>query len=157
MFDLVSTKELNMTLDEQLLRANNLAIEVHKNQFDKNMQPYINHVLRVMNAGQTIEEKIVGALHDVVEDSDLTIADLKEMGFSLDILDAVHAMTYDKDSEAYDEYIDRVIQNPIAVRVKLNDLTDNMDIRRLDSFDKEAIERLKKYFNAYKKIINSFK
>ncbi len=146
-----------MTLDEQLILATQLAIETHREQLDKSSQPYINHVLRVMNAGQTLKEKIVGALHDVIEDSDITIDDLMLKGFTPDILDAVNAMTFNDSVETYDEYIDRVIQNPIAVRVKLNDLTDNMDLRRLHSLDDKAIERLKKYFDAYKKIINTFK
>lgn len=145
-----------MRLDEQLVNAINLAVEVHSEQTDKNNQPYINHVLRVMNAGQTIQEKIVGALHDVIEDSPMTIEDLLNKGYSNEIVDAVNAMTFYNNSESYDEYINRLINNPIAARVKLNDLTDNMDLRRLSSLDEEAVGRLKKYFKAYKQIINSF-
>lgn len=145
-----------MNLDQQLSLATSIAIGVHKGQFDKNDKPYLNHVFRVMNAGQTLQEKIVGVLHDVIEDSDMTIEDLINYGFETDILDAVNAMTH-YENEDYDEYIDRVISNPIAIRVKINDLTDNMDIRRLKIMDDESIGRLKRYFSAYNKIINSFK
>ena len=145
-----------MNLEQQLSLATSIAIGVHKGQFDKNDKPYLNHVFRVMNAGQTIQEKIVGVLHDVIEDSDMTIEDLINYGFETDILDAVNAMTH-YENEDYDEYIDRVISNPIAIRVKINDLTDNMDMRRLKIMDDESIGRLKRYFSAYNKIINSFK
>ena len=145
-----------MNLEQQLSLATSIAIGVHDGQFDKNGKPYINHVFRVMNAGQTMQEKIVGVLHDVIEDSDMTIEDLIKHGFGTDILDAVDAMTH-YDNETYDAYIDRVISNPIAIRVKINDLTDNMDISRLKVMDNESIDRLKRYFSAYNKIINSFK
>ncbi len=146
-----------MTLEEQLSKATKIAVEIHNIQLDRSNQPYINHVLRVMNLGQTIQEKIVGALHDVIEDSNLSIDDLINEGFENYILDAVHAITFYDKQETYDEYIDRVICNPIALRVKLNDLSDNMDLRRLEVIDEKVIERLKKYFSAYKKIIKSIK
>ncbi len=144
-----------MTLEEQLCLAIEVASEVHKAQVDRNGIPYIGHVMRVSNTGTTIQEKIVGALHDVIEDSQLTIEDLQNKGFDSNILDAVHAMTH-YDDETYDEYIDRIIQNSIATRVKINDLVDNMDLRRLHSLDESAIFRVRKYFDAYKKIIQSF-
>ena len=144
-----------MSLHNQLIRATDIAIEVHTGQYDKNNQPYINHVIRVSSAGQTIQKKIVGALHDVVEDSNLTIDNLKEEGFDAEILDAVHTMTH-YEKQTYDEYIYKIILNPLAARVKINDLTDNMDLRRLDVLDGETIMGVKKYFAAYKKIINSF-
>lgn len=145
-----------MTLEQQLKRAIDIAIDTHAGQYDKSNQPYLIHVIRVMNAGQTLQEKIVGALHDVVEDSNISIDDLKDEGFDKQILDAVYAMTHYQ-SETYSEYIDRVIKNPIAARVKLNDLIDNMDLRRIDVLDDDTIVRVKKYFTAYKTIINSFK
>ncbi len=134
-----------MTLQEQLIRATDIAIEVHTGHYDKNGQPYLGHVLRVMSAGHTLQEKIVGALHDVVEDSDRTLEDL----FSPEILDAVNAMTHD-DSETYDEYLMRVTKNPVAVRVKMNDLSDNMDIRRLKELNDTTVSRIRKYLKAYK-------
>lgn len=145
-----------MSLEQQLSSAIDLAMEIHKEQYDRSNQPYIGHVIRVMNAGQTLQEKIVGALHDVVEDSDLTIDDLLLKGFDNNIVEAVDAITFYDDVETYDEYIERVIKNPIAVKVKLNDLSDNMDLRRLNEIDDESIVRVRKYFKAYKRIINSY-
>ncbi len=145
-----------MSLEQQLSSAIDLAMEIHKEQYDRSNQPYIGHVIRVMNAGQTLQEKIVGALHDVVEDSDLTIDDLRLKGFDNNIVEAVDAITYYDDVETYYEYIERVIKNPIAVKVKLNDLSDNMDLRRLNEIDDESIVRVRKYFKAYKRIINSY-
>lgn len=145
-----------MSLEQQLSSAIDLAMEIHKDQYDRSNQPYIGHVIRVMNAGQTLQEKIVGALHDVVEDSDLTIDDLLLKGFDNNIVEAVDAITFYDDVETYDEYIERVIKNPIAVKVKLNDLSDNMDLRRLNEIDDESIVRVRKYFKAYKRIINSY-
>lgn len=145
-----------MSLEQQLSSAVDLAMEIHKDRYDRSNQPYIGHVIRVMNAGQTLQEKIVGALHDVVEDSDLTIDDLRLKGFDNNIVEAVDAITYYDDVETYYEYIERVIKNPIAVKVKLNDLSDNMDLRRLNEIDDESIVRVRKYFKAYKRIINSY-
>ncbi len=141
-----------MDLKEQLNRAILIAIEAHEGQLDTNNgRPYIEHPFRVMNAGQTLPEKIVGILHDVVEDTPWTLEKLKNEGFSREIIDGVDAMTR-RDNEDYDEYLVRVAKNPIAVRVKLNDLTDNMDIRRWNEVPYHELARLQKYLKAYKKL-----
>lgn len=139
-----------MNLKEQLNKAIRIAVSAHEAQLDTNNgRPYIEHPFRVMNAGHTLQEKIVGILHDVVEDTPWTLAQLHAEGFSLEIVDAVDAMTR-RDNETYDAYLLRVKVNPIAIRVKLNDLTDNMDIRRWDSIPDFELERLRKYLRAYK-------
>ena len=139
-----------MNLKEQLNRAIVIAMEAHEGQLDThNGRPYIEHPFRVMNAGHTLQEKIVGILHDVVEDTPWTLAQLTEEGFSKEILDGVDAMSR-RNNESYDEYILRLRENPIAVRVKLNDLTDNMDIRRWDEIQYHDLARLQKYLEAYK-------
>lgn len=140
-----------MNLHEQLNKAIEIVVDAHKGQSDKNGQSYLGHVFRVMNAGNTLPEKIVGALHDVVEDSDWTLEDLTKAGFSPEIVDAVDAMTH-KDSETYDEYLLRAAKNPIAIRVKINDLTDNMDIRRLKELNEAEFQRMRKYLKAYKQL-----
>ena len=141
-----------MDLKEQLNRAILIAIEAHEGQLGTNNgRPYIEHPFRVMNAGQTLPEKIVGILHDVVEDTPWTLEKLKNEGFSREIIDGVDAMTR-RDNEDYDEYLVRVAKNPIAVRVKLNDLTDNMDIRRWNEVPYHELARLQKYLKAYKKL-----
>ncbi len=133
-----------------LTKAIRIAIEAHKGQTDKYGVPYIGHVMRVMEAGQTESEKIVGALHDLIEDTEWTLDDLAREGFPDRILQAVEAMTRDKEKEPYDRYLDRLRKNPLAVRVKLNDLTDNMDIRRIPYWDESRVEKLKKYHKAYR-------
>lgn len=140
-----------MNLYEQLNRAIEIAVKVHEGQTDLNGQPYIGHPFRVMAAGHTLQEKIVGVLHDVIEDSDWTIEDLTAEGFSKEIVDGVDGITK-REGEKYKDYLIRVENNPIAVRVKMNDLTDNMDIRRLDELTEEHFNRMRKYLKAYKQL-----
>lgn len=141
-----------MNLKEQLNRAIEIAITAHEGQLDTNNdRPYIEHPFRVMSAGHTLPEKIVGALHDVVEDTPWTLEQLREEGFSPEIIDGVDAMTR-RDNETYDEYMQRVQANPVARRVKLNDLTDNMDIRRWNDIPYHELARLQRYLKAYKQL-----
>ncbi len=141
-----------MNLNEQLKRAIDIAVSAHEGQLDThNGRPYIEHPFRVMNAGHTLQEKIVGILHDVVEDTDWTLQQLEQEGFTEEIVEAVDAMTR-RDNESYDAYMNRVQGNKIAVRVKLNDLTDNMDIRRWEEVSYHELVRLQKYLKAYKQL-----
>lgn len=135
-----------------LERAIEIATEAHRGQFDKAGNDYIGHPLRVMEAGKTTEEKIVGVLHDVVEDTDWTFERLAAEGFSIEIIEAIRCVTKLSENEPYDKFIARVKENPLAVAVKLNDLTDNMDIRRLPYISDKDIKRLKKYLKAYKQL-----
>lgn len=141
-----------MNLKEQLKRAIEIAISAHEGQLDTNNdRPYIEHPFRVMNAGHTLAEKIVGVLHDVVEDTPWTLEQLREEGFAPEIIDGVDAMTR-RDNETYDEHMQRVQANPISTRVKLNDLTDNMDIRRWNDIPYHELARLQRYLKAYKQL-----
>ena len=136
-----------------LQRAIEIATQAHQGQFDKSGKDYIGHPLRVMEMGRTEEEKIAGVLHDVVEDSDWTFDALEAEGFSQEIIAALKCVTKLSENENYDDFIERVKKNPLAVAVKINDLTDNMDIRRLPYLSDKDIKRLKKYLKAYKKLI----
>lgn len=136
-----------------LQRAIEIATEAHKGQFDKSGKDYIGHPLRVMEMGRSEEEKIVGVLHDVVEDTDWTFEALEAEGFSQEIIAALKCVTKISENENYDDFIERVKKNPLAVAVKINDLTDNMDIRRLPYLSDKDVKRLKKYLKAYKKLI----
>ena len=136
-----------------LQRAIEIATQAHQGQFDKSGKDYIGHPLRVMEMGSTEEEKIAGVLHDVVEDSDWTFEALEAEGFSQEIIEALKCVTKLSENENYDNFIERVKKNPLAVVVKINDLTDNMDIRRLPYLSDKDIKRLKKYLKAYKKLI----
>ena len=136
-----------------LQRAIEIATEAHKGQFDKAGNEYIGHPLRVMEMGKTEDEKIVGMLHDVIEDTDWTFEALEAEGFSKEVIDALRCVTKVSEKENYDDFIDRVRKNPRAVAVKINDLTDNMDIRRLPYLSDKDIKRLKKYLKAYKRLV----
>ena len=136
-----------------LERAIEIATEAHRGQFDKAGNDYIQHPLRVMAAGKTTDEKIVGVLHDVVEDTDWTFEQLAAEGFSSEVIEALRCVTKLSDSEPYDKFIARIKINKLAVAVKLNDLTDNMDIRRLPYLSDKDVKRLKKYLKAYKQLM----
>ena len=135
-----------------LQRAIEIATEAHQGQLDKAGRDYIGHPLRVMEMGKTENEKIVGVLHDVIEDSDWTFERLVEEGFSDEVIAALKCVTRTSENENYDDFIDRVMKNSLAAAVKINDLTDNMDIRRLPYLSDKDVKRLKKYLKAYKRL-----
>ncbi len=135
-----------------LKRAIQIATEAHKGHFDKAGREYIGHPIRVMEMGKTEDEKIVGVLHDVIEDTDWTFERLEAEGFSQEVINALRCVTKTSENENYDEFIDRVKKNPLAASVKINDLTDNMDIRRLPYLSDKDVKRLKKYLKAYKRL-----
>lgn len=137
-----------MTLE----RAIEIAVAAHHGQKDKFGAPYIGHVLRVMNLGITIEEKIVGVLHDVVEDTDWTFEMLAAEGLSAELIDALRGVTKLSEDEDYFHFVQRTLQNPLSCAVKMNDLTDNMDIRRIPEVTEKDVERLNKYLRAYRTI-----
>lgn len=128
-------------------------MQAHAGQVDKAGMPYIGHVMRVMQAGKTIDEKIVGVLHDVVEDTTWTFDALLAEGFPVHIVDALRCVTKLSDDEPYESFINRVKTNPLAVAVKITDLTDNMDIRRLQTLTDADVQRLRKYLKAYQSLV----
>ena len=136
-----------------MAKAVEIALEAHKGATDKAGMPYARHVMRVMQVGRTHDEKIVGVLHDLVEDTDWTFDKLLEEGFPTHIVDALRCVTKISDDEPYEQFIERVKTNPLAVAVKINDLTDNMDIRRLVTITEADVQRLRKYLKAYQELI----
>lgn len=137
-----------------LERALEIAIAAHKGQKDKSGADYIFHGIRVMQKGETEIEKICGILHDVVEDSIWTFEDLKNEGFSEDVISVLRCLTKESETEDYNIYIDRLEKNPIAVKVKLNDLLDNMDITRIKELKEKDLKRLNKYLEIYRYLKN---
>ena len=133
-------------------RAKEIAKAAHEGQVDKAGKPYIEHPMRVMKMGKTVEEKITGVLHDVVEDSEWTFEMLEKEGIPKDVMDALRCVTKLSEDEDYDHFISRVKTNPLAVKVKLNDLKDNMDITRLEEVTEKDLARLNKYIRAYKQL-----
>jgi (p)ppGpp synthase/HD superfamily hydrolase len=140
-------------MNQLLSKAINIAMQAHAGQVDKAGMPYIGHVMRVMQAGKTIDEKIVGVLHDVVEDTTWTFDALLAEGFPVHIVDALRCVTKLSDDEPYESFINRVKTNPLAVAVKINDLTDNMDLRRLQTLTDADVQRLRKYLKAYQSLV----
>ncbi len=134
-----------------LERAIGIAVEAHRGQKDRYGVPYILHPLRVMARVDTDTEKTVAILHDVVEDTHWTLADLKREGFSEQVLAALDGVTK-REGEAYEDFVRRSASHPLARRVKLADLEDNMDLRRIKSVGPEDTQRLQKYLAAWQQL-----
>ena len=126
-----------------------LCFEAHKEQVDKSGMPYVFHPFHLAEQMQTEETTVVALLHDVVEDTDYTIDDLKNMGFGKTITDAIALMTH-ADGVDYMDYVRAIKNNPIAKAVKLADLKHNSDLTRLNVVDEKALNRKEKYSKAIK-------
>lgn len=131
-----------------------IATEAHKGQKDKAGQPYILHSLRVMIALETDEERIVGVLHDVLEDTDVTENDLRGAGYSEVVIEGIKSVTR-LQSETYKEFILRAKENEIGCKVKMADLLDNLDVRRLKQISAEDHKRMWKYQKAYQALTSN--
>ena len=142
---------LRRTKKLYLDRAIELAKQHHEGQTDKAGKPYIEHPLRVMNQVESEEEKIVAVLHDIVEDTDISLDDLRSEGFSEEVVSAVECLTK-QDGENYDSYIERISFNSLAVKIKLADLEDNSDLTRLPEVTDKDLERIEKYDKALEKL-----
>jgi HD domain len=121
-----------------------LATQMHRGQRDKAGEPYILHALRVMLRMQSPHEMMAAVLHDTVEDTPVTLADLEAAGYPREVVAAIDALSA-RDGETYDAFIDRVRTDPIARRVKIGDLEDNMDLRRIRDPQDSDLRRLVKY------------
>lgn len=126
-----------------------VAIKAHAGQVDKAGQPYILHPLRLMFKFGTEVEMIVAVMHDVIEDSDFTQDDLKKMGFSETVVEAIDCLSKRSD-ENYDNFILRVSQNDLARKIKIEDIKDNLDITRLNKVTGKDLQRIEKYHQALK-------
>jgi len=134
-------------------RAIKIAVDAHKGQKDKNGAPYILHLIRVMEKGENESERICGVLHDIVEDTNWTFEQLEQEGFDVEIVDALKCITKESEEEDYDHFINRVKENKTAIKVKLNDLQDNMNITRLHQINERDMNRLNKYIKAYNELL----
>ena len=134
-------------------QALTIALVAHWEQTDKADKPYILHPLRVMSKFKSQTRQIVAVLHDVIEDGDVQIDFLKGEGFSQRVIDALIALTHRKD-ESYEDYIDRVSENRIALSIKIADLQDNMNLSRIANPTEKDYARLEKYKKAHEKLWN---
>ncbi len=131
-----------------LNKAIKLAVDAHAGCKDKADAPYILHPLRVMMKMTTEEEMITAVLHDVVEDNkDWSIDKLRSEGFSENILDALDNLTK-RDNEPYEDFIQRTKKSLLSRMVKMADLEDNMDEKRIAHPTEKDIKRLEKYQRA---------
>jgi (p)ppGpp synthase/HD superfamily hydrolase len=138
-----------MNEQEMLEKAVGIAVEAHRGQRDRYGAPYISHPIRVMQRLKTPAEQTVGILHDVVEDTRWTFEDLRREGFPNQVLHALECVTK-RDAEAYEDFVKRSASDHLARRVKLADLEDNMDLRRLPEVTEKDLPRLQKYVKAWR-------
>lgn len=142
-----------LTPAQELAMAIKIAAEGHLNQKDKGGNPYILHPLKVMHYLKTEDFQLmaIAALHDLVEDTDVTAADLVILGFSNRVKDAVVLLTK-KEGQAPEEYFNGIASSYDATRVKLADLRHNTDVRRLKGLEDKDLLRVRKYHDMYVKL-----
>ena len=128
-------------------KALKICFDAHKNQTDKSGLPYVFHPFHLAEQMETEEATIVALLHDVVEDTNVTLEDLEGEGFKSEIIEAIALMTHDDDTD-YMDYVREIKKNPIAKAVKLADLKHNSELSRMDVIDEKVLERRKKYLEA---------
>ena len=133
-------------LSRDIESARLLATHQHQGQVDKSGMPYILHPTRVAERMRTAEEKVVGWLHDTVEDTGLSLSDIEQQ-FGSETADAVDAISRRKD-EPWEKYLERVKKNRVARAVKISDLIDNSNLSRLDHITLIDVKRQEKYNRA---------
>lgn len=139
-----------------LEKAIEIAVEAHRGQIDKAGKVYILHPMRVMLRGQNETEQIVGILHDVIEDTPITIEMLQKEGFPKEVLSALSCITKEK-GEEYGHFIDRVLTNPLATQIKLYDIEDNLNRDRIPFPTKTDEARFAKYQKYHAVIVDKLK
>lgn len=135
-----------------------LAIEVackaHAGQKDKAGDNYILHPLRLMLKFDSDEERVVAVLHDVVEDSDVSLDKIKNFGFSQAVVDALDCLTK-RDNEQYEVFIHRIVGNRLSKKVKIEDIKDNLNLLRLNELNEYDLLRINKYHKALRFLENN--
>ena len=142
-------------MNQLLEKAIKLAEKYHEGQFDKGGTSYIEHPLRVMTEVESIEEKILAVLHDVLEDCDVSREQLIKDGIPEYLVEKLEILSKGK-NEKYFDYIDRVKTTSLTTNVKLSDLKDNMNLERLKEVTEKDMKRLEKYKKA-KEILEDYK
>ena len=137
-----------------LARAIRIAAEAHETQVDKAGAPYILHPLRLMMKARTPGERLVAVLHDVVEDSPITLDSLRGEGFPEEVVAAVDALTH-REGEPYEDAIERAAADPLATAVKFYDLEDNMMLTRLMTLTDKDLERVQRYHRAHQRLMEA--
>ncbi len=136
-----------MIYTPQTKKALRVAFEAHKDQMDKSGLPYVFHPFHLAEQMKDEQTTAAALLHDVVEDSEYTFADLEKMGFEQPVLDALALLTHQPEVDYFD-YVRKIRTNPIAAAVKKADLKHNSDLSRLDEVTEKDLERVQKYRKA---------
>lgn len=140
---------------EILSNAIIFATEKHAGQFDRGGMPYILHCLKVLHYTRSTDQEImaIAVLHDVIEDTDATYEDLRNIGMTDRVLNGVRCLTKER-GETYEEYKIKVKSNSDSVIVKMADLRHNSDIRRLKAVTEKDIIRTQKYQAFYMELMS---
>jgi len=136
-----------------LTKAILIATKMHDGQTDKGGNPYILHPLRLLMRAADNDSRIVAVLHDVIEDTSYTLADLREVGFSEEIIAAIDCLSR-RENESYDEFIQRIKKNDLARIVKILDIEDNKDLSRIPNPTTKDYDRIKKFDKAIKELLS---
>lgn len=137
------------TLDDAI----QVARRAHEGQLDKSGRPYIAHPLRVMGHLKDEHHRMTAVLHDVVEDTDVTLEDLTAAGCPAEVLAAVAAISKHP-GESQTDYLARVKANPMALVVKRADIADNMSEDRMGRLDQATQQRLLAKYEAALRQLN---
>lgn len=113
-----------------LQKAIAVAVVAHGGQEDKGGNAYIRHPLRVMEKLDTEDEMVCGIMHDVVEDTDITLNDLEVLGFTMSQIKVINALSKVK-GQPHEEYISEIEKSPLATKIKILDMKDNTQLHRL--------------------------
>jgi (p)ppGpp synthase/HD superfamily hydrolase len=130
-----------------LSKAIEIAARAHAERIGEDGEPEILHPIRVMLRLHADDERQVAMLHDVIEDCGLTATDLHAAGFTAEVVAAVEVLT-GKTDETYEQYIKRVVQLSLAVRVKQADVEEHASVVRRLPVSAEQLERLGNYQRA---------
>lgn len=137
-----------MIYTDKTKEAIKILYDKHKDQLDKSGMPYVFHPWHVAEQMEDENTTIVALLHDTIEDTDMTLEDLKKRGFSEEVLEALKLMTH-LDGVDYFDYVSQIAENPIATKVKMADLRHNMDLSRIDHPTEQDYLRVEKYKKCY--------
>ena len=135
------------TLEDAIL----LAAQAHKGKTDRYGAPFILHPLRVMLRLSTELEQMAGVLHDVVEKTPVTLESLRAAGYPDEVIAAVDSVTR-REGESYEQFVERSAKNPLAKRVKIADLEDNIDTHRMSQLSEKDAQRLDLQLRAWRKL-----
>lgn len=143
---------------DTLEAADRLAERLHEGQVDKAGEPYIEHPRGVARLtalfGGTLHQQLAALLHDVVEDTDCTLDDLRELGTPEPVVVLVDALSKRPD-ESRDDYLARVVANPDAILVKRADLASNSDPVRLGKLPQEVRDKLERKYAHTLEVLNA--